>query len=187
MSTSFVSDLTIAMKVFQEIRESKALAYSAFSSFTMPVKKDESHYIRAYVGAQVDKLPEASDAMLDLMNNIPRADIQFESARDAAMKQIETNRTTRESIFWSYLTAKERGLDYDLQKVVYDSLQTIDFDDVQMFFDNNIKGKNYTFSVIGYEKMIDKKVLEKLGPVEVLTLEELFGYPQTDNVKPVKN
>lgn len=173
--------------VFQEIRESKALAYSAYSSFTMPTKKEESHYIRAYVGAQVDKLPEASDAMLDLMNNIPRADIQFESARDAAMKQIETSRTTREAIFWSYQVAKERGLDYDLRKVVYDSLQTIDFDDLQNFFDNDIKGKNYTFSVIGNEKLIDKKVLEKLGPVEVLTLEELFGYPQTDNVKPIKN
>lgn len=173
--------------VFQEIRESKALAYSAFSSFTMPGDMDESHYVRAYIGAQVDKLPEASDAMLALMNDIPRADIQFESARDAAMKQIETNRTTRESIFWSYQTAKERGLDYDLQKVVYDSLQTMDFDDLQIFFDKNIKGKNYTYAVIGNEKMIDKKVLEKLGPVEVLTLEDLFGYPETDNLKPVKN
>src|SRR5690606_3759475 len=155
-----------------EIRESKALAYSAYSFVTTPTRADESHYVRAYIGAQVDKLPDASEAMLDLMNELPRANIQFESARDAAMKQIETNRTTRESIFWSYQTAKERGLDYDLQKVVYDSLQTMDFDDLQVFFDNNIKGKTYTFSVIGNEKMIDKKVLEKLGPVEVLTLEE---------------
>ena len=173
--------------VFQEIRESKALAYSAFSSFTMPSDKDESHYVRAYIGAQVDKLPEASDAMLELMNNIPRADIQFESARDAAMKKIETNRTTRESIFWSYQTAKERGLDYDLQKVVYDSLQTMDFDNLQTFFDSNIKGKNYTYSVIGNENMIDKSVLEKMGKVEVLSLEDLFGYPETDNMKLVKN
>jgi zinc protease len=45
--------------VFQEIRESKALAYSAYSVFTTPGKTDESHYVRAYIGAQVDKLPEA--------------------------------------------------------------------------------------------------------------------------------
>ena len=173
--------------VFQEIRESKALAYSAFSSYTMPTDKDESHYVRAYVGAQVDKLPEAVDAMIALMNDIPRADIQYEAARDAAMKQIETNRTTRAAIFWNYQTAKERGLDYDLQEEVYDALKTMSFDELQAFFDANIKGKTYTYSVIGNEKLVDKKTLEKLGPVKVLSLEELFGYPETDNLKMVKN
>ncbi len=166
--------------VFQEIRESKALAYSAYSYFTMPSDKDDSHYVRAYIGAQVDKLPEATNAMMTLMNDMPRADVQFESARDAAMKQIETNRTTRESVFWSYLSAQERGLDYDLNEKVYDNLQTMSFEDLQGFFEENIKGKPYTFCVIGNKEMVDQKVLEELGTLEELTLEELFGYPQKD-------
>lgn len=166
--------------VFQEIRESKALAYSAYSYFTMPSEKDDSHYVRAYIGAQVDKLPEATNAMMTLMNDMPRADVQFESARDAAMKQIETNRTTRESIFWSYLTAQERGLDYDLNEKVYDKLQTMKFEDLQAFFDANIKGKPYTYCVIGNKELVDQKVLEELGTLEELTLEELFGYPEKD-------
>jgi predicted Zn-dependent peptidase len=166
--------------VFQEIRESKALAYSAYSYFTMPSEKDDSHYVRAYIGAQVDKLPEATNAMMTLMNDMPRADLQFESARDAAMKQIETNRTTRASIFWSYLTAQERGLDYNLDEKVYEKLQTMKFEDLQAFFDNQIKGKPYTFSVIGNKELVDQEVLEDLGTLEELTLEELFGYPQKD-------
>jgi predicted Zn-dependent peptidase len=162
--------------VFQEIRESKALAYSAYSQFTTPTKAGDSHYVRAYIGAQVDKLPEATNAMLELMNDIPRADIQFEAARDAAMKQIETNRTTRESIFWSYERAKKLGLKHDMNKPVYDALQTMSFDDLQKFFDENIKGKNYTFCVIGNKKMVDHNVLKELGEYEELTLEDLFGY-----------
>lgn len=164
--------------VFQEIRESKALAYSAYSAYTLPRDQDESHYVIAYIGAQVDKLPEATDAMLDLMNDIPRADIQFESAREAAMKKIETNRTTGSSIFWAYQRAQKRGIDYDLDAVIYDSLQTMEFADLKNFFDSHIKGKNYVYNVIGNEQMVDKSVLQKMGPVEVLTLEELFGYPQ---------
>lgn len=166
--------------VFQEIRESKALAYSAYSYFTMPSEKDDSHYVRAYIGAQVDKLPEATNAMMTLMNDMPRADLQFEAARDAAMKQIETNRTTRQSIFWSYLTAQERGLDYNLDEKVYEKLQTMKFEDLQAFFENNIKGKPYVYSVIGNEEMVDQEVLKELGTLEELTLEELFGYPQKD-------
>jgi zinc protease len=167
--------------VFQEIRESKALAYSAYSQFTAPQRANESHYVRAYIGAQVDKLPEATNAMLELMNNIPRADIQFESARDAAMKQIETNRTTRESIFWSYEQAKKLGVKHDMNKPVYDALQTMSFDDLQKFFDDNIKGKNYTFCVIGNKKMVDHNVLKELGEYEELTLEDLFGYARKGN------
>ncbi len=164
--------------VFQEIRESKALAYSAFSAYTLPRDKDKSSYVIAYIGAQVDKLPEATDAMLDLMNNIPKADIQFESARDAAMKKIETNRVTGADIFWDYQTAQKRGIDYDLDKMIYDSLKTMTFNNLQNFFDENIKGKDYIFTVIGNEKLVDKSVLEKMGPVQILTLEDLFGYKE---------
>ena len=173
--------------VFQEIRESKALAYSAYSGFTMPNDADDSHYVRAYIGAQVDKLPEAADAMLELMNEIPEASIQFETARDAALKQIETNRTTGQSIYWNYLTAQERGIDYDLNRMIYDSLQTMTFDELEAFFNANIKGKNYTYTVIGNEEMIDKETLKKLGDVEVLSLEEIFGYPAEDGPKALVN
>ncbi|MCA1753036.1 MAG: insulinase family protein [Flavobacteriales bacterium] len=162
--------------VFQEIRESKALAYSAYSVFTTPDRLDKSHYVRAYIGAQVDKLPEATDAMLELMSDMPRSDIQFENARDAALKQIEANRITRESIFWSYLTAKRRGLDYDIRKENYEVLQNMTFEDLKAFFDQNIKGSSYTYLVIGNEELMKLDQLEKLGPVEVLSLEELFGY-----------
>lgn len=166
--------------VFQEIRESKALAYSAYSYFTTPSREDESHYVRAYIGAQVDKLPEACDAMLDLMNDLPRADIQFESARDAAMKQIETNRTTRESIFWSYESAKKLGLDYDRRKPIYEALKTMDFASLQQFFDNNIKGNTYTYCVIGNRDLVNHEVLKELGDYREISLEELFGYGKSD-------
>lgn len=42
--------------VFQEIREAKALAYSAYSYVSVPRLNTESHYIAAYIGTQADKL-----------------------------------------------------------------------------------------------------------------------------------
>ncbi len=162
--------------VFQEIRESKALAYSAYSNFSTPNRADKAHYVQAYIGAQVDKLPEATDAMLSLMSDMPRADLQFESAREAALKQIEANRITRQSIFWDYITARERGIDYDIREENYAALQKMTIDDMQAFFDKQIKDRTYTYCVIGNKNMVDLEVLEKLGPVKVLSLEDLFGY-----------
>ena len=42
---------------------------------------------------------------------------------------------------------------------------------------DRIKGRPYHYCVIGKQTGMDLKVLEKLGPVTVLTKEQLFGYP----------
>ncbi len=44
--------------VFQEIRESKALAYSTYAYYSNPQKAKEAHYLSAYVGTQPDKISE---------------------------------------------------------------------------------------------------------------------------------
>jgi len=162
--------------VFQEIRESKALAYSAYSYFTSPSELDESHYVRAYLGTQVDKLGEATDAILELMNNMPEVDAQFEDARVASMKQIETSRTKRSSLFWQYLYAKKMNRDYDLNKDIYPALNEMTMEELKMFFDQNVKGRDYAFTVIGNKEFVDSDVLKELGVYKELTLEDIFGY-----------
>ena len=120
--------------VFQEIRESKALAYSARSYFSTPRKLHESHYVMAYLGTQVDKLSEATNSILGLMNNMPEVLGQFEDAKIAALKKIETSRTKRSQLFWHYLRDKELGLDYDRNIDVYSALKKLTLSDLKVFF-----------------------------------------------------
>ena len=162
--------------IFQEIRESKALAYSAYSVFTSPGKLDKSHYVRAYVGTQVDKLEDAKVAMIDLMNNMPEVEDQFQSAKIAALKKIETSRTKRASLFWKYLSSKEMGRNYDINQKIYPEIKNLELQDIKEFFNTKVKGNNYTYLVIGNRELIDMKVLEKMGELKELSLEEIFGY-----------
>lgn len=162
--------------IFQEIRESKALAYSAYSYFTTPGKPDKHHYVRAYVGTQVDKLGDAKIAIMELMNNMPEVEDQFQDSKLAALKKIETSRTKRSSLFWRYLAAQEFGRDYDLKKDLYPQTQQLELKDLKTFFDANIKGNNYTYLVIGNKELVDVEVLKEMGEYQELTLEELFGY-----------
>ncbi len=164
--------------VFQEIREAKALAYGASASFTSPGKKEDAHYVRAFIGTQADKLPEAIDAMLKLMNDMPMAEAQFEGAKTAALKVIASTRITKENIYWQWDAAQRRGLDHDVRKVNYEKIPTITLQDMKAFFDKEIKGRPYTYCVIGKESGMDMKALEKLGPVRTLTKKELFGYEE---------
>ena len=162
--------------VFQEIREAKALAYSARSYFLTPNKLNKAHYVTAYLGTQVDKISEATISILTLMNNMPKVQGQFEDAKIAALKKIETSRTKRSQLFWNYLRAKELNLNYDLNQDIYPVLEKITLSELETFFNENIRDKKYTFLVIGDKKLIDHNLLRKLGSYEELTLEQIFGY-----------
>jgi predicted Zn-dependent peptidase len=162
--------------IFQEIRESKALAYSAYAYFTTPRKLDQAHFSRAYVGTQVDKLGDAKKAIMELMNNMPEVEDQFQDSKMAALKKIETSRTKRSSLFWQYLNAKEMGRDIDIKKEIYPLIKKLELKDMKDFFDANIKGRKYTYLVIGNKELVDINVLKEMGEYQELTLEELFGY-----------
>lgn len=162
--------------VFQEIRESKALAYSAYSSYRLAGKAGRQNTLMGYVGTQSDKLPIATETLLDLLNNMPKAERQYEQACEAIVKKINTERITKENIFWTWQSNMDRGLDYDIRKDEYAAAKTMTLDEFEKFFDSKIKGQNFTYLVLGKKDKLDKKALKSLGKVEELSLEEIFGY-----------
>ncbi len=162
--------------VFQEIREARALAYSAYSYFTTPDAKDKSHYNYSFVATQADKLETAANAMHGLLQEIPEASSQFEVSKDAIMKQIETERIIKDQVFWTWLDAQDVELDHDIRKDVYDYMQKASMDDFEGFFNAHVKGKPAVMLVMGKRELLDMDALKKVGPLTELSLEELFGY-----------
>ena len=162
--------------VFQEIREKKALAYSAYSYISSPSEKDKSHYVNAYIGTQADKLEDATGAMFELMNNMPEASMQFESAKEAVVKKLESDWTTGKGVYWQYEKAKKLGVDYDLNQKIYAQVQSMSLSDLKVFFEAHVKGKQYSICVIGKKENMNMEVLKGLGELRELELEEIFGY-----------
>lgn len=162
--------------VFQEIREAKALAYSANAQFTRPGRKEDAHYVRAYIGTQNDKLGDAVTAMLELMNNMPADERMFNGSKDAALKNLASQRATKEAVYWSWENAQRLGLKDDPNKALYEAMKSADLSGMGAFFKENIAGRNYTYLVIGKADKMDMAALERLGPVTKLGLEEIFGY-----------
>jgi len=64
----------------------------------------------------------------------------------------------------------------DIRKLSYDRLPSITVNDLKAFFDARIKGRKYSYLVIGKKGALDMKALEKLGPVKELGKPEIFGY-----------
>lgn len=162
--------------VFQEIRESQSLAYSAFSAYQQAPEKGKSDYVMAYIGTQANKLPQAVDAMVEIMTDMPQAQEQFEQAKENTLKQIAADRVTKSNIFWTYEGLKKRGISEDNRQKMYNAIKDMTLDDLQAYFDENISGEDYNVMVIGNKEDVDMQALSKLGTVKELDIDYLFNY-----------
>ncbi|CAM1354077.1 M16 family metallopeptidase [Tenacibaculum insulae] len=169
--------------VFQEIRESKSLAYSAFASYSNASKKGDSNYVMAYVGTQANKLEQAVDAMMDLMNNMPEAEKQFNAAKESTLKKLAAQRITKSNIFWTYEGLKKRGIDNDHREAMYNTIKNMKMEDLKAFFDKNVKGESYNVMVIGNKKDLNVESLKKLGKIKELDVDYLFNYVNEKKIK----
>ncbi|MBC5993712.1 insulinase family protein [Pontibacter sp. SD6] len=162
--------------VFQDLRESKALAYSTYSFYSPAAKKDRANYLVSYIGAQSDKLAEAMAGMQALLTDMPLADANFQNARAALRNSISTERITKAGILFDYERAKKLGLNYDIRQDVYQSANSMTFDQMKEFQQKYVKGQPQAILVIGSKDKLNFKALEKYGKVKQLDLKTLFGY-----------
>ncbi|MFI5143976.1 MAG: M16 family metallopeptidase [Ignavibacteria bacterium] len=162
--------------VFQELRESKALAYSVFSAYRTPMRLDESFTDIAYIGTQADKLSDAMKGIIDLLNDMPLSENTFNAAKNQLLQQLASSRVTKTAVLFNYLNAKRLNLDYDIRKDIYENIPSMTLQDVHNFSEKYVKGKNHTILVMGDKDKLDMKALEGYGNITTLTLEDLFGY-----------
>ncbi len=167
---------SMASIVFQELREARALAYSAYGGYRTPSRPDRSNMLFAYIGTQNDKLPEAMKAMTGLFNSMPESPKSFQDAKNGVLNKIRTERITKSRILFNYETSRRFGLDHDIRQDVYNQVPGMDFASLRTFADKNLKQKNYTILVLGKKDKLDLKELGKYGPIEYLSLKDVFAY-----------
>jgi hypothetical protein len=76
-----------------------------------------------------------------------------------------------------FLRSRKLNLaDYDISKNVYSDLGGMTMTDMTNYFDANVAGRKYVYCVIGKKSEMDMAVLNNLGTVKELSLEEVFGF-----------
>ncbi len=162
--------------VFQEIREARALAYSAFSVYRTPARKEDPYYLYSYIGTQADKLPDAIGAFNEILLNMPESDKAFEVARNGILEQLRTKRYDGRSLPSLYFYLKKLGMEKSIDEVVYNMVPTLQMKDIVEFQKSTLKPLVYDYAVLGAPDKTDRPTLEKLGKVQVVKIEDLFGF-----------
>lgn len=162
--------------VFQEMREARGLAYSAGATLQEPYKLDRPYIYTSFIATQNDKMGDALAAFDEIINNMPQSENAFELAKEALLSRLRTERITKSDVLWNYVGEEELGLTEDRRKVLFEEVQKLTLDDVKNFQEKWVKGRTYTYCILGDEKELDMKKLSVYGPVTKLTREEIFGY-----------
>ena len=162
--------------VFQELRESRGLAYSAAAYYRQPSEVKHPEYAMTYIITQNDKMMDCVGEFNKIVGEIPQSEAAFNLAKESMMKKLASRRTVRSNVLWSYIAAQRMGLDYDINSLVYKTLPSLTLQDVVNFEKSTMAGKPYRYLILGDEKELDIKALEKIGPIRRVTLEQIFGY-----------
>ncbi len=162
--------------VFQEMREARGLAYSAMATLSSPNRLQYPYMMRSQIATQNDKMLDAINTFNDIINNMPESDAAFKLAKEGIIARLRTDRIIRSSVIWSYINAQDLGLNTDSRISLYNDVQNMTLKDVTDFQQKWVKGRTYTYCILGDKNELDMEKLKEIGPIQEVTTEEIFGY-----------
>ena len=162
--------------VFQEMRESRGLAYNAYAYYADASYKDDSEYAMVHIITQNDKMMDCVRQFNIILDTIPQSAASFKVAKEAVQKRIASDRTTKYGLITKWLWAKQRGIDFDENERIYKALPGTTLEDIVKFEQSRMAHKSWRYVILGNEKELDIQSLQQYGPVRRLTTEEIFGY-----------
>ncbi|MCQ2111519.1 MAG: insulinase family protein [Bacteroidaceae bacterium] len=162
--------------VFQEMREARALAYSAGAMLSEPSTLEGTYCFYARIGSQNDKLKDAVEAFDLIINDMPESEKSFQIAKAGLESVLRTTRVNGRAVLNSYFSARELGLTEPIDKYIYEHLADLTMDDLVACQQKWVKGRTYIYGLLGDASGMDMDFLRTLGPVRQISLDEIFGF-----------
>lgn len=162
--------------VFQELRESRGLTYSASAVLLQPTFQKYPYTMRTQIVTQNDKIINAINTFNLILNNMPESENAFYLAKEGLINRLRTERIIRGDVLWAYINSHDLGLDVDPRIKTYQDVQQMNLSDIVDFQKKWIKGRTYVYCILGNKSGLNLDELKKIAPIEELTQEQIFGY-----------
>ena len=165
----------LANVVFQEIRESRSLAYTSYAVYSNAMDKDRYDLMFGFVGTQPDKFFEAADQMLKLFRKMPLYPGKIEQARTKLLKDLSASRTYG-NLIGIWFQSEKTGIKRDLKPEIFRALQKITPQEIADFAAKELASRPYDIFVVGPIDKLDLAKLKKYGEIRTVTPKQIFGY-----------
>jgi predicted Zn-dependent peptidase len=161
--------------VFQEIRESRSLAYSAGSAYRDGGWAGDSNVFLGALGTQADKTADACEVLLQIVKEMPAADTRCANVSKSLDESFRTGRTPFRLVPGAVLAWRRQGIDSDPRPRQWERIRGIRLEDL-VAFASRWKGAPYTLTIVGDTSKFDRARLQQFGEVIELQPDALFAW-----------
>ncbi|MCG8420806.1 MAG: insulinase family protein [Proteobacteria bacterium] len=161
--------------VFQEIREARGLAYSAFATHRYGRRPGDQSAISGFIGTQSDKTVEALATMLNLIRAMPMQSSRLATAVTTIDEEYRTTRIDPRQVARRVLEWEERGHRGDPRKGHWSVIRGLDQAALKGFAARSSSGP-VIIGIMGDRSRIDMAKLAEIAPVAEVKIEQIFGY-----------
>ncbi len=162
--------------IFQEVREARALAYSAGGGHSTSAEKGDETQAWGYLGCQADKTPEAVELMLKLFREFPSSPKRFEETAKAVEEGYRTNALKYDAVPGALMEWEDQGLaGGDPRPQRFERALKYALPDVEAFA-KRFADKPMTVWILGDRDHVGLDRLKTAGEFEEKGLDALFPY-----------
>ncbi|MBV1861084.1 MAG: insulinase family protein [Nannocystaceae bacterium] len=165
---------SMAGLVFQEIREFRALAYSAGARLGRDEEPSGAGYLQGYVGCQSDKTFDALDVMLGLIEDMPRYEDRMSVVKASLSSGLETSSPGFRERAETLAQWRQRGYSADPRPARLTAYGTLEFADIQRFYADHIQGRPISIIVVGDPRTVKRKRLREYGPLVEVSMRDIL-------------
>jgi predicted Zn-dependent peptidase len=162
--------------VFQELREARALAYSAGARYLHAQRADDPNLMVAVLGCQADKTPEALETFIGLLDEMPESPERFDAAQAGMINQYRTSRLDFRRILTEVRKWNRQGVAVDPRAWRLEQIQRGSLEGMLEVYRERIQGRPKLISIVGNSSKFDLASLAQYGEITELGVEDIFSY-----------
>ena len=160
--------------VFQELREARALAYSASARYAQGGRQNDENLMLGAIGTQTDKTVDALQAFIDLIDNMPTSSERFDESVNSLLNRYRTSKLNFREIIGAVRSWERLGFETDPRRSRYQQLQNASMEDLVEFQEQHVKNRAKLISIVGDLSIIEVEELEQFGSVQEVQVDQLF-------------
>lgn len=161
--------------VFQEVREFRSMAYSAYAVYRTGFMPNHKGYLQGFVGTQCDKTIDAISLMDSLIHQMPVKENRMPDIVSALMQSINSSKPTWREMSETIEKWKLQGYDSDPTELNYKVYHDLTFKEIYEFYTQNIQKKPMLICIVGNKKSIDMEALAKFGKIVEVSQEDIMN------------
>lgn len=154
--------------LFQEVREFRALAYSAHGTTLQPdlrTRANDRCGFYAKIGTQGDKAMQTLTLLDSLLDHMPARRSNMEAARQAVVNGINNGYPTFRDLPVYVANNRLLGYGHDPGADLLHALDTLGIDDIMAFYRDHVRQQPRALIVVGNKRMLDMDRLRRMGRV----------------------